>query len=201
MQVFFVCLLRHILTVAMLVCMFICDAPPQTRYVIVARRDAQSGALTDPLRISPLDPTSLRRLPSATGRGLKSSLALSLINESGSLFKMSSCFALRGVNISKIESRPSSVAIRTVGATAAAAAAAAQGKSAEGSSGPGATHWDLIYYIDYAPSESEAVNAALLANLREYCQWVVELGTYASGVHMVEMVPTDWKHMIDTIIC
>jgi prephenate dehydratase len=152
----------------------------QTRYVVLARRKAATGALCDPFHLSP----ALQQVGSAgQARTLKASVAVGLRNISGAIFKLTSCFAFRDMNIVKIESRPSAVANR----------------AASGSVLTNRRHWDLIFYIDYEPSDIPAVNAALLVSLREYSLWVRDLGFYYSGLQQVDAAPAMWKDICDVV--
>jgi len=89
---------------------------------------------------------------------LKSSLCVHLLNQTGGLFKVLSCFALRGLVVDSIHSRPASTVPPE------------QIQSLK--------QWDLIFYIDYIPSQDEDENKALLQNVREYSAFVRELGTF-----------------------
>lgn len=137
----------------------------------------------DPLRFAPEPPT----LTGSSSRGaLKASLALGLRNVPGALFKMTSCFAFRDMNIVKIESRSSSVAAFTTSSCTSSLASTRR-------------HWDFIYYVDYEPSDLPAVNVALLRNLREHCLWVRELGVYHAGLHHEEAAPAEWKNLLEVV--
>jgi prephenate dehydratase len=166
----------------------------QTRYVVLARRITGSaegtvaGTVHDPLQIAPVAPVVDDLFTAATRCAHKASIALGLRNTSGALFKMASCFALRDLNIVKIESRPSSVASKLRFSSVEKSPLAA-----------GAKHWDLIYFIDYTPSPHAETNRALLNNLQEYCLWIRELGYYAPGLHAIEVVPSEWSQIIDVI--
>ena len=100
---------------------------------------------------------------------------------------MTSCFALRDINVYKVETRPSNTAI---------------GLQDLPSSPPGSRfkHWDLIFFIDYQPSDSDAVNQALLSNLTEYCVWVRPLGIYRQfGQRQTITEPSNWSNMVDIL--
>lgn len=97
---------------------------------------------------------------------------------------MTSCFAFRDINLLRIESRPSGVA----SLPASTSLLTTSGR-----------HWDLIYYLDYEPSDCPATNRALLVSLREYCLWVRELGVYYAGLHAVEHATAEWKTMIEVL--
>lgn len=92
---------------------------------------------------------------------LKSTICVSCKNEQGSLFKVLSCFALRGIDILALHSRPSSTI-----------------SNQEKQSDQPLRHWDLIFYIDYTPSQDEKTNQSLMVNIREYCDRIQEFGTY-----------------------
>ncbi|KAG0224622.1 hypothetical protein BGW41_005030 [Actinomortierella wolfii] len=85
----------------------------------------------------------------------KSSFAVVVKNQVGALHRLCSCFALRDINITKLESRPSSRTITLV------------------------TPWEYITYIDIegAPGNTENVRRAV-ENLQEFTQKCIHLGSY-----------------------
>ena len=85
-----------------------------------------------------------RVLPGAN----KTSIAFSLKNIAGALFKALSVFALRDLNLVKIESRP------------------VRGKP-----------WEYVFYVDIAGAES-GVRERALRHLEEVAEWVKVLGVY-----------------------
>jgi prephenate dehydratase len=117
----------------------------------------------------------------------KSSVAMALRNIPGAIFKMSSCFAFRNIDIIKIESRPATIAMKL---------------DLPPETRPFTQrHWDLIFYIDYEPSDDPEVNAALFRNLEEYCLWYKIFGSYKCGLNYINALPSEWTQMVDTIIC
>ena len=79
----------------------------------------------------------------------KTTIVFSLPNEPGSLFKALSAFALRGVDLTKLESRPI----------------------------PGRP-WEYLFYADLAAARDELICARALAHLAEFASTLRTLGSY-----------------------
>lgn len=106
-----------------------------------------------------------------SGREAKCSLALTLANEPGTLFKLLSCFAMRNLNILKFETRPAATASNMF---------------------IKANHWEYIFYVDFEPSPELKTNVGLMTNLEEYCHSVRDLGTYFKNVPYTAPEPAPW---------
>jgi prephenate dehydratase len=81
----------------------------------------------------------------------KTSIAFSLKNVPGALFKSLSVFALRDISLSKIESRP------------------VRGRP-----------WEYVFYVDFLRGNDAAAKNAL-RHLGEIAEWVKVLGIYSAG--------------------
>jgi prephenate dehydratase len=91
----------------------------------------------------------IAREPQEPGKNAKTTIAFTLNNQPGSLFKALSVFALRNIDLSKIESRP------LVGRP-----------------------WEYLFYIDFLSSMDDPVAVRALNNLEEYALEIRVLGSY-----------------------
>jgi arogenate/prephenate dehydratase len=81
----------------------------------------------------------------------KTSLVFSMHSKPGALFKALASFALRDINLTKIESRP------------------LRGKP-----------WEYAFYVDVEVPRTHAGLQRAIADLEEFCYWVRTLGSYPS---------------------
>jgi prephenate dehydratase len=82
----------------------------------------------------------------------KTTIAFALHNEPGALFRALSVFALRNIDMTKLESRP------------------IRGRT-----------WEYMFYADLAVRRDDLQCARALVNLAEFARWVRTLGTYRAS--------------------
>ena len=85
----------------------------------------------------------------------KTTIVFSLANEAGALFKALSVFALRGIDLTKLESRPI----------------------------PG-RKWEYLFYADLSVSKDDVSCARALGHLAEFATMIRVLGSYPSCKHV-----------------
>lgn len=144
------------------------DVFMETRYILICKSTDASSSWSMPTHLQ-------------TIAARKQSSCFGLNNEAGSLFKLLSCWALRGIDVVKVESRP---------------------HSAQAPSGHGATKlWDQTYYIDHLVPETQTEDEArqLWAALCEFSSWQRGFGTYSSIVSRKEKKAKTWDQMYQTM--
>jgi prephenate dehydratase len=92
---------------------------------------------------------AIARQPVVPQGDAKTSIVFAMRNQAGALFKAMSAFALRDIDLTKIESRP------LVGKV-----------------------WEYLFYVDFAGSTADAVVTRALDNLAEYTSLLRVLGSY-----------------------
>jgi prephenate dehydratase len=104
------------------------------------------------------DDSVLRRIPAALLTGpWKTSVVYAAANVPGALTRTLSPFATAGVQLTKIESRPSRA-------------------------GP----WDYVFYLDFEADPRTSPAREALALMRTCCEWIQPLGTYRAATAVLE---------------
>jgi prephenate dehydratase len=104
------------------------------------------------------DDSVSRRIPAALLRGApKTSVVYAAANVPGALTRTLQPFATAGVQLTKIESRPSRA-------------------------GP----WDYVFYLDFEADPQTSPAREALALMRTCCEWVQPLGTYRAATTVLE---------------
>jgi prephenate dehydratase len=142
----------------------------ETRYILVHQCVGPASTATPPF---PHDVVSVLK---------KRSACFALRNEPGAVFKLLSCWALRNIDILKVETRPVSSAHPSW-------------------SGNGTPRlWDNLFYVEYAvPLDQTAESSTRLWEaLKEFSCWQQDFGTYSSQLTKAEKIPsTTWSDMVD----
>merc|ERR1712008_269152 len=135
------------------------------------------------LRSNPASTIPLPFPGHAPGCISKASACFALKNEPGAVFKLMSCWALRGIDVLKIETRP-------LGAGRRAPPGIPSGL---------ARMWDYVFFVDWLVpcGHTEQANAKLWDSLAEFSVWQRNLGTYPSLVTRAEKQPQSWADMVD----
>jgi prephenate dehydratase len=122
----------------------------RTRFAVLARADA-SEAAADARAGGPLAGGPAAGEPA--GRSMKTTLVFAVRNAPGSLHACLGTFAARGVNLSRLESRPSRAA-----------------------------RWEYVFWVDLDADAADPVCAAALDELRGVAAMVRVLGSYPRPV-------------------
>ncbi|CAK9064657.1 unnamed protein product [Durusdinium trenchii] len=144
------------------------DAFLETRYILFHLRNGEASKLPPPFPRDVLSPLRKR------------SACFALSNEPGAIFKLLACWALRSIDVLKVETRPLALGLRAP---------------------PNLTKarlWDYLFYVDYAmPADGENSEARLWDALAEFSLWHRDFGAYSSQVTRAEKTPQEWSDMID----
>src|SRR3954464_12988514 len=90
----------------------------------------------------------------------KTTIVFALPDEAGALFRALSVFALRKIDLTKLESRP------------------IRGRT-----------WEYMFYADLAVARDDLQCARALVNLAEFARWVRTLGAYKASTGVVSLPP------------
>ncbi len=110
----------------------------------------------------------------------KTSIVFSLKNQAGALHKVFSCFALRDIDLSKIESRPMNSHL-----LAWLRSTISEGYSGSEYAVKSEPHFKYVFYIDFLAPELSTAACNSLAHLHELAPYMRVLGSYPIGGNLL----------------
>lgn len=144
------------------------DAFLETRYILIHLRGGVAASRPAPFPHDVVNPTRKR------------SACFAIRNEPAAVFKLISCWALRGIDVLKVETRPLIAGHRAP---------------------PGLPMglWDYLFYVDYLvpPEQTAEAGAKLWEALSEFSLWARDFGAYPSCITRAEKQPQSWAEMVD----
>ena len=108
----------------------------------------------------------------AAGRPYKTSIVFSLNEGPGQLFKALSVFALRDVDMTKIESRPMRSNPIVVATTQSG------GGGGGGGNAPAGQRFNYLFYVDFVGTLADPASQNALRHLQEIAPFLRVLGSY-----------------------
>jgi len=143
------------------------DVTMETRYILIRKAGSEGPGWSIP-QTHNLDAVRKR------------SACFGIPNDPGAAFKLMSVFALRNVNICKLETRPLSARLPS------------------GCTTKGSKLWDQVFYLDYLEPRgfTEDDREKLWSAACEFSTWQRDFGTYNSFVTRTEKKPQTWDDII-----
>jgi len=141
----------------------------EARYILLHRRVGPAAELTPPFPRGVVSP--VRKLTAV----------FAVKDEPGGIYKLLACWAMRGINLSRVEARPVKAGQDLAGA-------------------PAGNIWDFLVFADWSepPGHSQEASHRLWEALTEFSQWQRHFGTYPSQTSReVKKQLQSWDDMID----
>lgn len=115
----------------------------------------------------------------------KTSILFVLPNNPGALYKALACFSLRDIDMSKIESRPTSVSLLQKMKILALSEPSPDGSASTSPSNGENPRFRYTFYLDFLASEFEDRSQNALLHLKEQSEYVRVLGSYPKGGQLI----------------
>ncbi len=112
----------------------------------------------------------------------KTSIVFSLKNQAGALHKVFSCFSLRDIDLSKIESRPMNSKLLTMLRSISPKEVDSGGYT------KAEPHFQYVFYVDFLAPELSTTACNALAHLKELAPYIRILGSYPTNGRLVGKV-------------
>jgi len=151
------------------------DSNSASRYIVVAaapsrEEDKDMESVASAVAEAASGGESVRTLNGGSQSGtLKCTIAITMHNEAQGLFKVLSCFALRGINVTKLDSRPSSSALGNVLRDT--------------------VHWEYVFFLDFEPRDKKSIDV-VISNVREFCSSLRVIGVYQGNLKSSKVQPS-----------
>lgn len=147
------------------------DTHLETRYIVICKTSSTAPTQPSPFPRDVIEPLQKR------------SACFALHHEPGSVFKLLSCWALRGINVLKLETRPLQ-----------------SGHNVPQGLPPGlGCLWEYLFYVEYTVPAgfTEEASKRLWESLSEFSVWQRDFGTYPSMVTSAARQTRSWSEMVD----
>jgi len=147
------------------------DSLLETRYIMIGSRRGAAAQQPCPFPHEAVEPIK------------KHSACFALLNEPGAASNLLSCWALRGLDVLKLETRP-----LTFGHRAPPGLPADMGSL-----------WDYLFYVEWQepPGSTEEARKRLWEVFAEFSVWQRDFGAYPSFVTRAAKQPRSWEEMVD----
>jgi len=143
----------------------------ETRFILVHKRGSPAADRPVPFPRDVISPMKKR-----TG-------CFALRTEAAALYKLLSVWALRGIDVLKVETRP----------------VPAADKAPKGLPPSTSRMWSYFFFVDYAvpAGQTPEADARLQAALAEFSLWHRDLGVYPSQISTFTKEAHSWEEMVD----
>jgi len=124
----------------------------------------------------------------------KTSIVFTLSNTAGALYKALACFSLRDIDMTKIESRPTSASLLNY------LKFRSQQKGNQKSQKASIPRFRYCFYLDFLSSQLDARTENALSHLREHADYVRILGSYPQKSRLVGPILDEVEELKTTVV-